>query len=72
MERMRLNAKESAQYLKCSYGMFCGMVRSNQIPNFRIGNRVFCFQDSLDRYMENLEARSIQSDSSNVLRAAGK
>jgi hypothetical protein len=63
MERVRLNADESAKYLKCSYGMFCGMVRSKQVPHFRIGNRVFCFQDSLDRYMENLEAQSMQPDS---------
>lgn len=62
MERVRLNAEESAKYLKCSYGKFCEMVRNKQVIHFRIGNRVFCFQDSLDLWMDNLEAQSMQPE----------
>ncbi|NLK87809.1 MAG: helix-turn-helix domain-containing protein [Clostridiaceae bacterium] len=58
-KRIRLDPKETMEYLKISYPTLMRLVRGNQVPHFRIGKgrnaRVFFFQDSLDKWMQNLE-----------------
>lgn len=57
--REKLNPREAAKFVGCSYGFLLSLVRAKKIPSFRIGNRCFFFQDSLDRWLEDKERQSI-------------
>jgi len=66
--RIRLQPEETAKYIHVSYGKLMRMVREKEIPHFKIGNRTFFFQDSIDLWMANLERQSMQPE--NGLRIA--
>lgn len=61
-ERVRMNPVDTAKYVGCSYGKLMSMKRHKEIPFVSIGNRVFFFQDTLDRWLENLESLSMQPE----------
>jgi excisionase family DNA binding protein len=56
--REKMNPRETAKYIGCSYGFLLSLVRAKAIPSFRIGNRCFFFQDSVDRWLEEKEKQS--------------
>lgn len=58
--RTRLTPVQAAEHVGCSYGKLMQLVRSRQIPNIRIGNRVFFFSDSLDRWLTGIEEQSVK------------
>jgi excisionase family DNA binding protein len=56
--RVRLNPTQACKYLRLSYGKLMKMVRNMEIPNFRLGNRVYFFKDSIDEWLDSLERKS--------------
>lgn len=67
--KTRLLPKEAAAYIGCGYDQILKMVRQKQIINYRIGRRVFFTKESLDLWISNLEAQSVQEE--NNLRILG-
>lgn len=59
-QRTRLMPQEAADHLGCKYDKLMQMVRLKQIPNYRIGRRVFFTKEALDLWIENQERQSIQ------------
>jgi excisionase family DNA binding protein len=43
---------EAAEHIGCSYGKLMKMIRSGEIPHFRIGNRVFFMKEKLDAWLD--------------------
>lgn len=62
-ERIRLLPQEAAEYIGCGYDKLMQMVRKKEIPNYRIGRRVFFTKEGLDSWIDNLEKQSIQYES---------
>lgn len=56
-----MNVKEVAEYLKCSCSKIRNMVRDNEIPYFRIGNKLNFKKETIDVWVRNQELRCIQS-----------
>ena len=49
------NIKELSNYLKISPSEIRKLVRQNQIPYFRVGNRIKFEKQSIKEWIENLE-----------------
>lgn len=49
----RLNPNEAAEYIGCKYSKLMHMAKNNEIPSFKIGNRVFFMKEKLDKWIEN-------------------
>lgn len=49
------NIKELSSYLKISPSEIRKLVRQNQIPYFRVGNRIKFEKQSINEWIENLE-----------------
>ena len=49
------NIKELSNYLKISPSEIRKLVRQNQIPYFRVGNRIKFEKQSINEWIENLE-----------------
>ena len=49
------NIKELSNYLKISPSEIRKLVRQNQIPYFRVGNRIKFEKQSINDWIENLE-----------------
>ena len=45
------NVKELATYLNCSISSIRKLVRTNQIPNFRIGSKLNFKKDLIDKWV---------------------
>ena len=55
VQRVTLNAREAAQYIGVSYDMLLITAKRKVIPNFQVGRQYFFRQDTLDKWMNNLE-----------------
>ena len=49
------NIKELSNYLKISPSEIRKLVKQNQIPYFRVGNRIKFEKQSINEWIENLE-----------------
>lgn len=54
-----LNVKEMSEYLHCSISTIRKLVRTNQIPYFRIGNRLFFNKNYIDEWICNQSSNSL-------------
>lgn len=61
--KTRLLPQEAADHIGCKYDKLMQMVRLKQIPNYRIGRRVFFTRESLDLWIENQVGKSVQGES---------
>lgn len=52
--------KEVACYLNCSVSSIRTLVRSNQIPYFRIGSKLNFNQEAIDNWVHNQEIQNMQ------------
>jgi excisionase family DNA binding protein len=52
--------QEAADYIGCKYDKLMQMVRLKQIPHYRIGKRVFFTKESLEKWVEEMERKSIE------------
>lgn len=50
-----LNIKEVASYLHCSISLIRNLVRSGEIPYFRLGNRLFFKKETINYWISNNE-----------------
>lgn len=62
MARHMLEAQEAAGYLKVSYWTLLEKAKKGLIPCTRVGRRVLFSQEGLDSWIEQQEAKSIQSE----------
>ena len=46
-----LNIKEVSEYLHCSISTIRKLIRANQIPYFRIGNRLLFNREQIDNWI---------------------
>lgn len=58
-ERVTMTAKEAAEYLGISLWLCYELVKRKQIPAVKVASRVLFRKQSLDRYMEAQEAKSM-------------
>jgi len=65
MENKRLKPQEAATYIGCSYWKIMDLVRRNQIPFYRIGNRVLFTPVGLDKWIKKQE-QEIHLEDNNV------
>lgn len=54
------DAKEVAEYLRCSVSGVRNLVRDRKIPFYRIGNRLFFKKSSIDLWINNQEFSNMQ------------
>jgi len=66
LENKRLKPQEAAEYIGCSYWKIMDLVRKNQIPFYRIGNRVLFTQLGLDKWIKKQE-QDILFEDNNIL-----
>ena len=60
--RATLPAKEAAQYIGISYWLLLEMVKRKEIPHIQVGNRFLFRRESLDAWLSDQEAASIQKE----------
>ncbi len=53
-----LNIKEVASYLHCSISLIRNLVRSGEIPYFRLGNRLFFKKETINFWISNNENKA--------------
>lgn len=53
------NVKEVSQYLKCSVSEIRKLIRDNTIPYYRIGNKIFCRKESIDKWITQQEVNNL-------------
>ena len=58
-QKTRMLPKEAAAYIGCRYDKLMKMVRTNEIPHYRIGRRVFFTKETLTMWIDNMERKSI-------------
>lgn len=49
-----MNIKELSKYLNCSISQIRKMVYANNIPSFRIGNRIMFTRSIINKWITNL------------------
>lgn len=57
-----MNVKEVAEYLSCSESKIRNMVRDKEIPVFKIGSKLNFNKNTIDRWVNGQEIRSIQGN----------
>jgi len=60
-QKTRMLPQEAAAYLGCRYDKLMMMVRTGEIPHYRIGRRVFFTKEALSLWIENSERASLQA-----------
>jgi excisionase family DNA binding protein len=60
--RITLTAKQTAEYIGCSYWQLLEMVKRHEIPAVHIGKRVLFREETLLNWMEEQETKSLQTE----------
>jgi excisionase family DNA binding protein len=55
-----LTPHEAKTLVPCGYDKLMQLVRTGQIPHYRIGRRVFFTEESLRAWIENMQMQSVQ------------
>jgi excisionase family DNA binding protein len=58
----RLEPNEATAFVGCGYSKLMQLVRTKQIPHFRIGRRVFFTKEALTTWIENMQMQSVQPE----------
>jgi excisionase family DNA binding protein len=61
--RITLDAKEAAKYIGISYWSILELTKRKKIPFSQVGGRKLFRRESLDKWLEDLEEKSICNDS---------
>jgi excisionase family DNA binding protein len=62
MNRTTLTAEETAKYIGVSYWKLLELVKSNEIPNVKIGRRILFRIATLENWMLNQETSSLEEE----------
>lgn len=54
------DVQETAEYLQCSVSSVRKLVRSKQIPHFRIGSKLNFNKEAVDQWIHNQEMQNMQ------------
>lgn len=54
-----MTAKDAADYLGCSYWLLLELVKRQEIPYIKMGNRKLFRKETLDLWLNNRESTSI-------------
>lgn len=65
ISRTTLTAKEAAEYLGISYWFVTQLVKRKKLPCIRMGNRLLFRTETLQKYLEKLEAESLEIEEPN-------
>lgn len=57
IKKVTLTAKEAAFYIGCSYWLLLEMVKRNEIPCIKAGNKKLFRAETLDKWMDKQEGR---------------
>ena len=60
MKRTTFNVTEIAEYLGVSRDLIYTMVSKNEVPHVRLSSRILFKRESIDRWLEELEKRSVK------------
>lgn len=58
--RATLPAKPAAKYIGISYWKLLELAKAGELPHIRVGRRLLFRRESLDRWLEQQEAGSVQ------------
>lgn len=56
-----LSAHESANYIGISYWLILELAKQGLIPHIRVGKRVLFRKETLDKWLEDKEERSVSN-----------
>jgi excisionase family DNA binding protein len=62
MERQTINVQEAAAFIGVSKDLVYQLVRQKDIPHLKVGKRILFRKESLERWMNNQEVTSIQTN----------
>ena len=57
-----MTIKEIATFLHCSQSNIRNMVKSNEIPHFRLGYRIYFNKNTIETWLHNKEMQSLNNN----------
>lgn len=61
MEQKTLSPKEAAEYIGIHVETLYKMVRQKEVPHIRIRRRIFFSRETIDKWMRELELKSLEA-----------